>query len=255
MSRTLKQVVYGLLYLVIVGGILYLPTTFLKPAPSCKDGILNQGEEQVDCGGPCESCEIRTLAPVSVLPKILPNPLDANKTILFTELRNSNVAYGASDFVYEISFLNSSGEVLSTYAEHSLIYPGERTYRTELQIDLPFDSVSRVEGRSKDFVWKSLETMTRPRTQERDLQAYFEEDRGRLLITGIIKNDNPFDIRRAVMHALVSDNSGRVVGVSKTIVQDLTPLEDRSFEIFMPLPEGVLPETLSRPSLYVEVAR
>ena len=26
--------------------------------PSCDDGILNQGEEDVDCGGPCEPCEI-----------------------------------------------------------------------------------------------------------------------------------------------------------------------------------------------------
>jgi hypothetical protein len=26
--------------------------------PSCSDGILNQGEEEIDCGGPCDPCDI-----------------------------------------------------------------------------------------------------------------------------------------------------------------------------------------------------
>ncbi len=29
-------------------------------APTCSDGILNQGEEQVDCGGPCAACPLCT---------------------------------------------------------------------------------------------------------------------------------------------------------------------------------------------------
>ncbi|MEM3373985.1 MAG: hypothetical protein QXE31_02070 [Candidatus Woesearchaeota archaeon] len=28
-----------------------------EPCPTCDDGILNQGEEKVDCGGPCQACE------------------------------------------------------------------------------------------------------------------------------------------------------------------------------------------------------
>jgi len=27
-----------------------------KPCPSCEDGIQNQGEEGIDCGGPCKPC-------------------------------------------------------------------------------------------------------------------------------------------------------------------------------------------------------
>ncbi len=31
-----------------------------KPCPSCFDGIQNQGEEGVDCGGPCRPCTTLT---------------------------------------------------------------------------------------------------------------------------------------------------------------------------------------------------
>ncbi len=36
-------------------------TVVINPAaPTCSDGILNQGEEQVDCGGPCAACPLCT---------------------------------------------------------------------------------------------------------------------------------------------------------------------------------------------------
>jgi len=31
------------------------------PVPTCSDGILNQGEKDVDCGGPCPPCDTITL--------------------------------------------------------------------------------------------------------------------------------------------------------------------------------------------------
>ena len=36
------------------------PATTL-PAVSCSDGVQNQGEEYIDCGGPCTECEVFTL--------------------------------------------------------------------------------------------------------------------------------------------------------------------------------------------------
>lgn len=255
MNRGLKQLIYGALYLLIIAGIVYIPTRIFKAAPSCSDGILNQDEEGVDCGGSCQDCAILSLKPIVVLPKVIQNPLNLNKTILFTELRNPNAAYGASAFTYSVVFYGKNNEVLSTYSQDSLIYAGEVTYRTDLTLDVPFDQITRVEGSSVNPRWKSLAEMISPKTQVRDLQARFEDERGRLVITGIIKNDNAFDIRRAVIHALVSQTGGGVVGVSKAIVQDLTPLEDRAFEIFMPVPSGVNPEMLSRPTLYIEVVR
>ncbi|MBW1294435.1 di-heme oxidoredictase family protein [Aquimarina litoralis] len=41
-----------------VGGVWHLITTQSDPEPTCDDGILNNGETEIDCGGPnCEPCE------------------------------------------------------------------------------------------------------------------------------------------------------------------------------------------------------
>ena len=32
---------------------------FLKPEPSCFDGILNQSEVKMDCGGSCQACKLK----------------------------------------------------------------------------------------------------------------------------------------------------------------------------------------------------
>src|SRR3990167_7740487 len=72
MNRPLKQFVYGLLYL-----ILFFAASFLiyflifKPAPTCFDNKLNHGEEEVDCGGPCPSCELKRLEPLKISPVII----------------------------------------------------------------------------------------------------------------------------------------------------------------------------------------
>jgi len=36
-----------------------------KPCVSCSDGIQNQGEDGIDCGGPCEPCETKTTTTTS----------------------------------------------------------------------------------------------------------------------------------------------------------------------------------------------
>lgn len=50
-----KQTLYIALAIVVVGTIVGVPVyfKFFKKVPNCTDGILNQDEKQVDCGGVC----------------------------------------------------------------------------------------------------------------------------------------------------------------------------------------------------------
>ncbi len=76
------------IFLVLVGtGIYY---AFLKPAPTCFDGIKNQDEEEIDCGGSiCISCEIKTLKEVEVI-WVQAIPLNQNLYDLAAKIRNPN---------------------------------------------------------------------------------------------------------------------------------------------------------------------
>ncbi|MBB3700529.1 family 31 carbohydrate-binding protein [Flammeovirga yaeyamensis] len=74
------------------------------PIPTCSDGILNQGEERVDCGGPCAPCEVDACGeiPLVLYPTpALPTPIEGiapgthGYTFdLSTDLSTISVEYG-----------------------------------------------------------------------------------------------------------------------------------------------------------------
>src|ERR1051325_1546720 len=102
MTRSLKKLLYGLLYIglfLFIGFTFYSSTT--APAPSCTNGIRDQGEEGIDCGGPCAiSCAILKLNPIRVIDG--PYVFSAGgKTVLLAEAYNPNSDYGASVANYE----------------------------------------------------------------------------------------------------------------------------------------------------------
>ena len=56
-ARIIKRLVIIFVYLVIISAVgtgLYF---LLRTQPTCGDKIQNQGEEGIDCGGPCGRCE------------------------------------------------------------------------------------------------------------------------------------------------------------------------------------------------------
>ena len=68
-TRFVKQLLFGGIFLAIIGGIGWWFFRLAVPAPSCTDGIQNGQEEGLDCGTVCgKSCpapvQSLTVAPV-----------------------------------------------------------------------------------------------------------------------------------------------------------------------------------------------
>jgi hypothetical protein len=57
------KIQYIVLALAAIAVVSYLILTATNPAakPSCSDGVRNQGESDVDCGGPCKACPTSNL--------------------------------------------------------------------------------------------------------------------------------------------------------------------------------------------------
>ena len=53
MPRILKQLVFGSGFLVVFGFIAFGAYYLWQAEATCSDQIKNQGEDAVDCGGPC----------------------------------------------------------------------------------------------------------------------------------------------------------------------------------------------------------
>jgi hypothetical protein len=229
-SRFLKQLIYGSLYLAVIFGLAFLAyILILRPAPSCFDNRRNQGEKGIDCGGPCQPCEIKDLNPVSVLgtPQIL--PVDG-KTSVFVQLKNPNSGYGA-EFSYVLNLYGSDDLVVYSVTGDSYIYAGQIKPWIEALLPIDFKKVGRGEFSIKNVNWRSREEFSDPTLTVRAVKTTSGADEAR--ITGLAVNSNSYKVSRASLIGVVYDELGFRIAVSKTLLQDILPFEERAFTIVL----------------------
>ncbi len=95
--KQITIVAIAVLFFVIAGAWLYF---VLKSEPTCFDGIKNQDEEEIDCGGKvCPSCEIKTTNQPEVFwVKAISSGGDFYD--LVAKIRNPNPNFGAAEMKY-----------------------------------------------------------------------------------------------------------------------------------------------------------
>lgn len=233
-NRRVKQLLYGLFYLsiltLIMGGI-YL---WVRPAPSCADGKLNQKEEEADCGGPCVPCEIKRLKAIRALP---PQFFSVNgRATVMLEFQNPNSTYGAKLFRYEVNIYDRDGATLKSLVDSSFIYPGEVKLVVIPALEIDPRTIARGETLIQNPSWEPAEKFSRPAVETRETVTIPEGTS--LAVQGVIRNGNLFSLSRVNIASVVSDKSGFFVNASKTFVADLKPFEERFFKITVPLAPG-----------------
>lgn len=245
MNRITKQVLYGGLYLGVIGLFGYtIYSATLRPAPTCTDSIQNRDEVEVDCGGRyCIACEIKRLRPISIAGvAVVPAPSRENSSILF-EIRNPNAAYGVARFDYRINvYQGSSTTPLYEELGFAPVYPSETKSRLLVNVPVAYSKDLRVTAApTKLYDWVSLTNLVRPKILTRDIRDAVSGRQG--VVTGLVRNDNSFALKRVTINVFAYDASESLRAVSKTIAQDLTPLEERSFKatILLPVDADMIP--------------
>ena len=80
--------------------------TFYK-APSCSDGIQNQGEAGIDCGGPCPYlCVDQERPPTVLFTKAIPN--GAGRTDVVASIENINATAAAKNVPYTVTLYGAN---------------------------------------------------------------------------------------------------------------------------------------------------
>lgn len=227
-KRTLKQILYGgafLLFLgVIFSGIYFLA---LKPAPSCFDNRKNQDEVEIDCGGSCMACALKNVKGLEVQPAIyLPV---GEKTTLLGRVLNSNELVGASLFDYEFRAYGAGEELLAVVSGKAFVYPNKLRYIIEPAADIDPKNVLRVDFEVKNPVWNLDIEFAPPNTQLREVKT---EVLGQNVKTsGIFVNNSNLPVSRALIQAVFYGNLGTIVAASQTELRDISPFQNRRFEI------------------------
>jgi len=234
MSRRFKQILYGGFYVaVLLLVVVPFYNTFLKPGPSCSDGVQNQNEEGVDCGGVCRNiCLPADLQPISLAerPRIfLPLPERLSVLIRF---RNPNPDHGGS-FSYEISLKDSLGNVLGVTTQDEFLFPSQIKY--VLLPNFTFDSVSSVTQANievLDTSWVPQTFVTQPKIVLRNETTI--EELGGVRVRGTVVNEDIREAETVEIVALIANQWGGTLGVSATVLENLEPGEVREFSISHP---------------------
>lgn len=247
-SRFLKQLIYGIFYLVLVSGILYGGyAVFFRPAASCDDRRKNQGEETVDCGGPCIPCELKELQPIKVRHASVFMAREESVAVLI-EFLNPNLRHGAERFSYDVDLFSGAGEKVGTFAKTTFIYPAE--------FKLVLDSVAGVSGAVRaevgvrDPSWLSIQDFMAPEVRTREIGVTFDGSRGEAIVTGMVSNESLASLARIEAVVVVADASRVWIAAAKTILEDFSPGEERAFRVAVP---GIALSEVSRSNVTVSV--
>ena len=235
MSRIAKQLLYGSIFIIVILVVLGFFYLLLKPAPTCFDGIKNQNEQGVDCGGPpiggcAKACIPSGLRPLS-LEDIRAISVDSAHVSLLAYINNPNIDYAAKRFsyVFEISYEN--GAPSSTFTDYSFIYGGERKY-----LVLPNKEVATgikdVKIVLQNAEWIPSIFFLKP--QVRLIGMNPDVTTSSIKVEGTLTNDDTIIFPSVEAVGIFRGNLGEVLGMSRTEVRDVVPGESRSFTIVHP---------------------
>ncbi len=242
MSRIAKQIVYGALYLCVLGGIgAWIYFFYLKPAPTCFDHIQNQGEEGVDCGGPCAKvCTPATLQPITVLGAVMTFTTSPGRVTFLAGIANTNTDFTARNFDYRFDLSDASGTVVQSIAGQSFIYAGEEEYLVAPN-EAVTSSVSNVALVIRNPVWaKSSDTGTAPQFDLENVQTgTISSDM--IGTSGTLTNNDASAFDTVTVIALFKDASGAIIGASQTELDNVAPNGTYDFSVTYPADPNIDP--------------
>lgn len=230
---TVRQLLFALgalaLVVVLAGGSYFL---FFYHAPSCADGILNQGEEGIDCGGACAHLctapNISTLWARSV--RVAPGVYHAVALI-----KNPDTA-AAGVFPYKVSLFDVNNILIATREGEFSILPGEVAPLFEANVVTGERTPVRTFVDIGAGVFEKTERMASP---VRALAFAIDEPGGR--VTATVENRTPFPVRGVTVTTLLFDEGGVVTHASQTTIDQLGGRERRDIVFTWQEPFAVKP--------------
>ncbi len=229
MDRVLKQFGFGLFFLVILGlvtgGIYYF---YFGSAATCFDNKKNQGEIEMDCGGPCLPCEIKGLNLEVQTVKSL--AAGSKQVTLLARMRNPSANYGAR-FSYQFEVEVKPDRVME-FKDKTTIAPQATKY-----IVLPGVFLQPADIRMTSFKVTELNWITE--IDNEPVYLIELENKTNLVgdgvtVTGSLKNNSPLALASVRLIAILFNQEGTIFQASATELNRVSAFSERPFTIFFP---------------------
>lgn len=210
------QLIYalsGILILAVIGGGGWF--LFFYSPPSCFDGILNQGEEGIDCGG---SCSLICKAPaVSALwarsVRVAPGVYHAVAMV-----RNPESDAGTNALPYTFSLFDSENILIAERRGMAALQPGEVAPILEPNIITGERTPARTFITLETGRWQKMTRSENPiRVASQDL------DQSALRLSASIENTSVETAGRVILTALLYSADEVLITASQTVIGSLPP--------------------------------
>ena len=235
--RTKKRLVIISVYVVLFGFMGWGAYAATRPAPTCFDGVKNQNETGIDCGGVCGACA-PTFAPAVDL-QIKSTSLvygGVNSYDVVAQIFNPNAEDGAQSFDYVFTLKDDKDVVLVERHGTEFALPGETKYIAETQLE------SQTVPKKISFVitnpvWKhfvggyqekpSINVYSKSYSQITSGAGFGEA-------TGLMVNESPFDFVNIKIKVILFDGNDKPIAVNSTELQTVKAGERRDFRLVWP---------------------
>ncbi len=219
------------IYLLIIFAVGMAFYFAFRTTPTCEDGKRNQGETEVDCGGPCPSCrEVPEIENIEVIEKHF-IPAGGGRYDVMAKIRNPNSEYGVPELEYKLVLLGQDGKIISEKAQTGFVLPGQKKYFLAFNLD-PSEKPAAADIKISSFKWSRFHEYKGP-----DVSIYQKEfnlvsgGTGFAQLKGKIRNQSGFDFRNIAVKAILRDGSDSPIAVNETSFNDVREGEEREFTL------------------------
>jgi hypothetical protein len=232
MNRAMKQLLYFLFFVIVIGSISGGLYVWIRVEPTCFDGIQNQEEQGIDCEGPCAEICLESLDPITVIDTELIK-IEENDYDFVAKVNNANLTHGAGEAEYRVELKDAGGDVIKEIVGEFNILPGQTRYIFVSPIQTDSEAVD-AEMTITNPNWQQLTDFSvgdiklSVRRKE-----YTEVNNGTIFgkVEGVVFNDSEFDFDRVEVLVVLYDVSNDVIAAGVTNIRTLLSSKENFYEV------------------------
>jgi hypothetical protein len=218
---TKRKLTYASGIIVAAGIIIGIPAfLLLYKAPTCSDGIQNEGEQGIDCGGPCRTlCQDDFLSPVVVWASS--EEVQPGLYNLGAYVENPNVDGGAVNVPYQFSVFDDQGILITRVSGTMTIPPNRNTLAFIGAVNMgqrvPAQGGVQFEFTSPPVWAKAEDTLSNISISNKQ----YSEDSSGASLQATITNTGLTAYNDMTVYSVLSDVNGNELAFSKTYINSI----------------------------------
>ncbi len=228
--RKKRQITITIIFFIILSSVLFVIFFSQKNNDTCFDGILNQDEEKIDCGGSCAPCVNTYFEDLEVLSS---NILFFDGSYdVFAQIRNPNSMYGSGDLRYSFKFYDQDGNFISEKKGKTYILASETKYILENNLKItPTPSFTKLEIDSVNWQEQKRSAIKLPIFSKKYEKISMSGSSIVSQVSGVIENQSNYSFVNVDLVVILFGENKKQIAINQTKINNLRATERRSFII------------------------